>query len=248
VSDPGFVLAVRVSDGKELWRYAVNDPESSPAIDEQGIVYIGSGFNGNAAVALRSATEQRLNEQHQSRLLWRAEVGEPVTGPATIAGDLVVFGAGNSDVVHSNKNAHGSVVAIDRKSGNIRWRASLDDGVLGGIAFLDGKLACPVRTGEVVMLSADDGHVLWRRAISGAAPVMAGCAVGGENILALTSDGYLANLRAADGSIVEKYYLNDQSKPGSGLSLSTPQIHTGRIVVGSETGGMRCLVGVKEAR
>ena len=49
----GMVIAVRISDGKKLWQYDMNDPESSPAIDEDGTVYIGSGFQGNAVVALR---------------------------------------------------------------------------------------------------------------------------------------------------------------------------------------------------
>ena len=34
VGDPGFVLAVRIDDGQVLWRQPVNDPESSPAIDD----------------------------------------------------------------------------------------------------------------------------------------------------------------------------------------------------------------------
>ena len=247
VGDPGFVLAARISDGKVLWRYAVNDPESSPAIDENGIVYIGSGFNGNAIVALRSKTDEELRASGLPRLLWRVEVAQPVTGAATLAGDLVVFGAGNADVVHSNSNAQGLVVAIERKTGMVRWQTAFDDGVLGTIAFHGGTLICPVRTGEIVALAVEDGRVLWRRAISGAVPVMAGCAFTGSQVVGVSSDGNLAILNAKDGAIEEKFYLNDQGKPGSGLSLSAPQIRTGRIFVGSETGGLRCLSGTGSA-
>ena len=105
VGDPGFVLAVRIADGQELWRQAVNDPESSPAIDDHGTVLIGSGFNGNAIVALRIDAENRLRERQLDRIAWRTPLEQPVTCPITLAGDLVIAGAGNSDIVHSNRNA-----------------------------------------------------------------------------------------------------------------------------------------------
>ena len=69
--DPGHVLAVRISDGKELWRVIVNDPESSPAIDAAGTVYIGSGFNGSAVVAIHSGTDEELRDRHLDRIAWR---------------------------------------------------------------------------------------------------------------------------------------------------------------------------------
>jgi hypothetical protein len=43
--------------------------------------------------------------------------------------------------------------------------------------------------------------------------------------------------------MLKKTSLNDQSKPGTGLTLSTPRVTGGRVMVGSETGGLRCLVG-----
>jgi outer membrane protein assembly factor BamB len=94
-----------------------------------------------------------------------------------------------------------------------------------------------------VALSAADGKIVWQRAISGTAPVIAGCADTGPEIVAVSSDGHLAILRAKDGTIAETFYLNDPSKPGSGLGLSSPLVVAGRIYVGTETGGFRCLTG-----
>ena len=138
VGDPGFVVAVRIDDGKELWRQPVNDPESSPAIDDDGTVYIGSGCNGNAVVAIRSESDEQLRDKKLHRIAWRTPVAQPVLGAVTLAGDLVVAGAGNGDVVHSSRNAQGLVVALDRKTGEIRWQTPLDDAVLGTIAFREG--------------------------------------------------------------------------------------------------------------
>jgi len=243
VGDPGYCLAVRISDGKDLWRQPVNDPESSPAVDEDGIVYIGSGFNGSAVVAIRSQPAEELAARNLERVAWRTSVAQPITGPITLAGDVVIAGGGNSDLVHSSRNAQGLVIALDRKTGGILWQTQFGDAVLGGIACHEGTLICPVRTGEVAALALKDGGVLWRTRISGDAPVLAGCAFTGRRVYAVSNDGYLAVLDAKDGRVLEKTYLNDQAKPGTGLTLSTPRIIAGRVLVGSETGGLRCLLG-----
>jgi outer membrane protein assembly factor BamB len=243
VGDPGYVFAVRIEDGKELWRQPVSDPESSPAVDDAGTVYIGSGFNGSAVVAIRSAPDQQLRDQKLDRIAWRTPLPQPVTCAITLAGDLVIAGAGNGDVVHSRQNAQGLVAALDRKTGQIRWQTPLDDAVLGAIACRDGTLICPSRTGEVTALAVDDGRVRWRARVSGNAPVLAGCALSGRRVYAVSSDGYLAVLDCQDGKMLEKTYLNDQGKPGSGLTLGSPQIVAARVFVGSETGGLHCLVG-----
>ena len=248
VGDPGYCLAVRISDGKELWRQPVNDPESSPAIDENGIVYIGSGFNGNAVVAIRSESDEQLRAKNLDRIAWRTSVAQPIPGPIALAGDVVLAGGGNSDLVHSNRNARGLVVALDRRTGAILWQTQFDDAVLGGIACRDDVLICPVRTGEVAALALKDGRILWRTRISGNAPVLGGCAFAGRWVYAVSSDGYLAVLDSQDGHVLEKTYLNDQAKPGTGLTLSTPRIAGGRVIVGSETGGLRCLAGAGGAK
>jgi outer membrane protein assembly factor BamB len=243
VGDPGYCLAVRISDGKELWRQPVNDPESSPAIDADGIVYLGSGFNGNAVVAIRSESDEQLHAKNKDRIAWRTSVAQPMPGPITLAGDMAIAGGGNSDLVHSNHNAQGLVVALDRKTGAILWQTPFDDAVLGGIACRDDVLICPVRTGEVAALARKDGRVLWQTHISGNAPVLGGGAFAGRRVYAVSSDGYLAILDSQDGHVLKKIYLNDRAKPGTGLTLSTPRIAGGRVIVGSETGGLRCLLG-----
>ena len=244
VGDPGFVLAVRISDGKVLWRCRIADPESSPAIAADGTVYIGSGFNGSAVVALRPDSDDELRRRGLGRVLWRTGAPHPVTGAITLAGDLVIVGAGNGDYVFANPRPAGVVVALDRRTGKVRWQKAMADAVLGAVAAGGGKLICPVRNGEVVALDARDGKVLWRRRVSGRAPVLAGPAFAGRYVYAVSRDGYLAVIDGRDGKLVEKHYLNDEARPGElGLTLSSPTIAGGLVLVGSETGGLRCYVG-----
>ena len=248
VGDPGYVFAVQISDGRQLWKQAVNDPESSPAIDEGGVVYIGSGFNGKAVVALRGGADEELQRQKLDRVIWRTALAYPITAPVTLSGDLVIVGGGNGDMVHSDNRPQGLVVALNRTTGQVVWQVTLEDSVLGRIAVRDGVMLAPLRTGEVAALAVADGHVLWRSRVSGSAPVLAGGAFANERAYVVSSDGYLAAFAAATGKMLEKIYLNDQRKPGSGLSLSSPVVVGNRIVVGSQTGGLRALLGVPAGR
>lgn len=237
----GYVLAVHLQTGEELWRYDVRDPESSPSIAD-GVVYIGSGFNGRAIVALRLGTDAELKAQGVERLLWRCEAPYPVTGAITIAGDVVLAGGGNGDYVFSAPNPAGVVLAVDRKDGTIRWQTEVGDSVLGFVAYRDGVAIATSRTGEVLALDIKDGRILWRRSIGSGTPVLTGPAFTGRYVYAASKDGYLVVLDAEkNGEIVKKVYLNDTAHPGEqGLTLSSPTVVGGRVYIGSETGGVRC--------
>jgi outer membrane protein assembly factor BamB len=240
------VLAVRISDGKELWHHPVNDPESSPAIADDGTVYIGSGFNGNAVVALRIEPDEELRRQNLPRQIWRADAPYPVTGDITLTDDLVIVGAGNGDYVYANPQPAGVVLGLDRKNGRVRFSTPMPDAVLGAIASREGKLICPVRNGEVVALDAKEGKPLWRQRISGDAAVLGGTAFTGKYVYAISRDGYLAVLDASNGQMIEKTFVNEEGKPGElGLCLSSPTVAVGRVFIGSETGGLRCYAGTK---
>ena len=243
---PGVVLAVRLSDGAKLWECRVNDPESSPVIAD-GVVYIGSGFNGSAVVALRTATDEELQRRGQDRILWKTATPHPATGAVTLADDLVLIGCGNGDYVFAAANPDGAVIALDRKTGAVRWQVKMPDAVLGPIAVRDGKAICPVRNGEVVALDLKTGgepRILWRQRVSGRSPILAGPGFTGGLVYAVSQDGYMAVLDAADGKVLEKHYINAEGKPGElGLTVSSPAVVGGRVYVGSETGGVWCFVG-----
>jgi outer membrane protein assembly factor BamB len=242
ISHPGFVLAVRISDGKEIWRHDVADPESSPVVKD-GVLYIGSGFNGNAVVALRTGTDEELKSRGETRELWRTSTPYPITGAITVLGDAIIAGGGNGDFVFRDPKPAGVVVALDRKTGAQLWKTPMPDAVLGAVAA-GPLLLCPVANGEVVALKPEDGSRVWATRISGNAPVLAAPAIASGQVFAVSQDGYLARMELTTGNMLEKIYINSAEKPGSqGLSISSPLVVHGRIFVGSETGGLRAYTG-----
>jgi len=246
---PGFVFAVRISDGHVLWRYDLVDPESSPAIRD-GVAYIGSGFNGNAVAALRIGPEENLRADGRDRLAWLTPTPYPVVGAVTLAGDLVLAGCGNGNYIFAASSPAGLVLALDRVSGKILWQKEMPDTVLAPIAACDRLAVCAVRNGEIVALDlSDNGAEVWRSRVRGDATALAGVALTSSHVYAVSSDGYLTIMSAADGEILESHYINRKEAPGEmGLTLSSPLVAGGRVYVGSETGGLRAFVGTRPDR
>lgn len=238
ISHPGFVLAVRISDGKELWRMDVADPESSP-IYADGFLYIGSGFNGNAVVSLRTPRE----EGGVPEVAWSSTSAYPITGAVTMSGGIVYAGGGNGDFVFRDPNPAGVVKAVQASDGSERWTADLPDAVLGAVAA-SSRLICPVANGEVMALDLETGEQVWTARVSDKAPVLAATAVTGREVFAVSQNGYLARFNLDDGKTIERIYINAEDRPGEqGLCISSPVVAGGRLFVGSETGGIRCYIG-----
>jgi len=68
--------------------------------------------------------------------------------------------------------------------------------------------------------------------ISGTAPILCGPAFTGTHVYAASQNGWLAVFNAANGTILEKHYLNAADKPGElGLSFSSPWFGDGRVYI-----------------
>lgn len=236
ISHPGFVMAVEISSGKELWRMDVNDPESSPVYHD-GTLFIGSGFNGKAVVALKTGGDDA------PEILWTAGSDYPITGAVTLSDGVVYAGGGNGDFVFRDPNPAGLVKALKADDGSEVWTASLPDAVLGAVAA-SSRLICPVASGEVIALDLDSGEPVWRSRVSNKAPVLAAAAVTQREVFAVSQNGYLARMNLEDGEVIERIYINADERPGEqGLCISSPLVAGGRLFVGSETGGFRCYIG-----
>jgi outer membrane protein assembly factor BamB len=230
--NPGMVIALKISTGELLWKTVVADPESSPAI-EGDRVYIGSGFNGSAIVALD------LNSGKQQ---WKTSTPYPATGAVTLTPDALLIGCGNGDYIFQAKTPGGVVMACDKENGKVLWTQDMGDAVLGAIAVKDNVAIAPVRDGRIVALDlaagSPDKRELWSRQIKKNSRALAGPAFTGSHIYAITHDGYMFILNAGNGEEIEKHFVNTQ--PGEmNMCLASPMVVDGSVFVASETGGIR---------
>lgn len=255
----GYVLCVDIATGAELWRHRLADPESSPALYHNSVI-IGSGFNGNAIVRLRTdptpptpsspatgpapdflATQPAPSPA--SRELQRRDLPYPGVGNVTIAGNLALIGAGNGDYVFSDPQPAGLVVCFDAATMNQRWSTPLPDSVLGPISVFDQTVLAGCRNGEVFALSLPDGKILWRGKVSAAAiptPVLAGVATDGRLVFALAADGTLAIFDRITGQLLQRLLLADEAKPSRGYTTATPVVYAGQLFICTETTGLNC--------
>ncbi len=99
----------------------------------------------------------------------------------------------------------------------------------------------------LIALDLRTGKKLWLRSINGIRPLLAGAVLAGPAIYAVSSTGLLVVLDARTGRITKRIPLNQPRRPGTGrMSISSPIIAEGRLYVGSETGGLVCLIGAKQ--
>ncbi len=241
--NPGYVLAASVSTGKVIWKHVLNDPESSPAV-ENGVVYIGSGFNGNAVAALRlSETDEQLEASGKSRQIWKTPTPFPATGAVTLTDELVLVGCGNGDYIYQASDPAGAVIAMDKRTGKVRWTLPMPDGVLGPIAVRGRTAIVPVRSGEIVAVEIPAGpsqpRILWKATAREGSRILAGCALTETRVYAVTHDGCMVVMDATTGKVHWSTFIN--ADPGEvGMSIASPIAAGGKVYVGSETGGMRC--------
>lgn len=225
LTDPGHLLAVRISDGAKLWQYPLNDPEASVVFDSNGILYAGSGFNGNAVVALRTETDEQLASKGLKREIWRVSTSYPITSAISVADGMVYCGGGGSDYSYAREKG-GGVYAIDAKTGNVLWSRDLGSTVIAPVSVAGDRLICPVWDGRTTALSRTDGSILWEQRLSGSNSMLAGVCVGKERAVALSKNGVLASLRLSDGNIEFRQTLGT-----TGMCISSPTSLGGMLYV-----------------
>lgn len=144
----GDVIALRLSDGRPLWRLALRSPiESSPLIVD-GAAYVGTADGRVVKVSLRT---------HD--VVWTARTPGAVKGSLALAGSRVVVG-----------DYAGRVSAFERGTGRTAWQTtSPGDRLRGAGRFYAGPAVAYGRVyvgnvnGRMLALSATDGRVAWVR-------------------------------------------------------------------------------------
>ena len=169
---------------------------------------------------------QRFDQEIELRQVWSESIGAGQgrhynrLAPA-IDGEMI-FAA----------SADGTVVALDKISGDVRWRQRTGEEITGGVGAAGGMVVFGTRDAQVIALSQTDGERLWATAVS--SEVLAAPQTDGRVVAAQSVDGRLTALNASDG--VQRW-VYDSTVPALSLrGTSKPLISGNTVVAGFASG------------
>lgn len=169
---------------------------------------------------------QRFDQEIDLRQVWSESIGDGQgrhynrLAPA-IDGSMIFAAA-----------ADGTVVALDKVSGDVRWRQRTGEEITGGVGAAGGMVVFGTRDAQVIALSQTDGERLWATAVS--SEVLAAPQTDGRVVAAQSVDGRLTALNASDG--VQRW-VYDSTVPALSLrGTSKPLISGNTVVAGFASG------------
>ena len=166
----GKIRSYDLADGKILWEVGGLTPNVIPCpVSADGIVYLMSGFRGNALLAVRLGATGDLSKS--DAVLWRHDKNTPyVPSPLLYNGRLYFFGGNRA-----------TLSCLDAKTGNAHYSAQSVDamrGVYASPVAADGRVYLVDREGTVVVIKdADKFEVLATNKLNDrfdASPALAG--------------------------------------------------------------------------
>lgn len=177
--DEEFLGCFRVRDGGELWRISVGEtfrdefgtgPRSTPTLDGELVYALGG--KGRLVAARRATGEPVWQlELHSEKLGFYGPQITP-TGTPTGVLQLPLFGYAGSPLVvgehlvlESGTGGGGTYVALDKKTGEVRWTALDEPGMTYSSPMtieVDGRREIVVLTMSEVVGLLPTGEVSWR--------------------------------------------------------------------------------------
>ncbi|MDO8909311.1 MAG: outer membrane protein assembly factor BamB [Pseudohongiella sp.] len=170
---------------------------------------------------------QSINEQFRLQRLWSVNVGNGQGrhyNRLTPAIDGATIYAAAAD---------GTVMAIDKVSGNVRWRQRTDYAITGAVGAAAGLVVFGTRDARIVALSQTDGRELWTTTAS--SEVLAAPAVDSRIVVTQSVDGRLVALNAADG---QQRWVHDSTVPALSLRGTSKPLISGNVVVAGFANGL----------
>jgi outer membrane protein assembly factor BamB len=227
----GFIVALRASDGQQLWKIALPGL-LSPATVTNGTVYV---TNGLAVLALRRSDGKQL-WQHLPDADEDLSYYTSMQMQQRQQNVLIVQG-NQIDVemrrVEGNQSVY-DLVALDARTGQAVWRFQSHGVMLPPLLSHDIFYIAynAISSGSyVVALNAASGSVLWTYHIAVYfalyQPVLVGSVLyESENATDLKHTSSVVTLRATDGSMLRRYV------PHSGQSMSMPVVSQNMLFLG----------------
>ncbi|HEU0336130.1 MAG TPA: PQQ-binding-like beta-propeller repeat protein [Gaiellaceae bacterium] len=169
------------------------------------------------------------------KVAWRHASGRCTASSPTVAGGVVFQAFLNRPPCNSDSSPSeldGAVVALDARTGKVRWRALLGPTessplVTGGLVVVGDW------RGDVTALDRRTGKVLWRTATGGR--VKGAVAKSGRRLFVGAYDGRLYSFALRTGRLLWRS-SSQEGLTGRGTFYSTPAVAYGRVYIGSTDG------------
>lgn len=214
----GILYAFDLKTGTLKWSKRLRGAIRGGASSDGATIYAGSTKGDVVALGLDGTERWRILLLHPSFDRKREEPAEIYAAP-TVVGGLVVIG-----FVRDTYYDEPALVAIDRATGAIRWRASNPTKLEGGwgnirsspAAYKDLLIYGEPYSNRVVAVGVRDGRVRWSSAVGFPMfPHWPSPAVVGSMALIPRHDGGLYALEAATGHPLWSLYLGDAPQAGT---------------------------------
>jgi len=194
------VYALRLRDGKLLWRQSTADAvDSAPLVSDSGIVYFTSfGYMGSGTIFAMRAGD--------GKLLWHYSSMSQLFGRRLANGKLYAS-LGNGDII-----------ALDAGNGKLLWRYAIGNDPSGWLLASNGVIYTATErykgSNSFYALRASDGRLLWRYSEANTDRVNTPTVSDGVAYLVSTSQPGMSNstitaLRLRDGALLWKRSSNN---------------------------------------
>ena len=207
----GTVHALRMDDGKLLWRTKIRHGKSaaSPAVVGDDLVV--HGMDGYV----------RVLDRESGRVRWSFGVGSPVESSPIVVGGIDYFGSWN-----------GNVYALDLRSRRLRWIHHAGYKITSSASIAGGKLFIGDYGGRIWALAPQTGRVRWVSSVGGR--IYGTPSVARGRVFVPSSDGDSLSAFSVNGRHLWTIHTG-------AYVYSSPAVWHGRVYFGSHNGVLYCV-------
>jgi outer membrane protein assembly factor BamB len=208
----GEVTALDLYTGERVWRMAVAGPVRGGAASDGTRIYVISEEGGAAAISLDGTVVWRQD------LVGEGGISVRVFAAPTLSGNLLIV-----PIVRDDLYATPGMMALDKQSGAVRWRAVDVVGVkdewgnVRSSPALIGQLLVYGETysSHLIALDAVSGETRWSvEAGSFCFPHWPSPAITMGQVILARHDGGLYGIDAGSGTLAWSIYVGDDRDPG----------------------------------